>query len=74
MTQLAQWSRVRPVPVKRRDDRPRDRRLYRINIEVYPEQEQLVTAAKMDAIRRGVTFREWVMEAFERHLEAGTAR
>lgn len=68
MTQLTQAVTVTHVPQKRRDDRPSDRILSRINIEVYPEQEPLVAAAKMDAIRRGETFREWVMAAFKARL------
>ena len=63
MTQLTQSATVPQMPRQRRDDRPRDRRLTRINIEVYDDEVEVIAQAKAAAARRQVTFRSWVLEA-----------
>jgi len=63
MTQLTQSATLCGVARQRRDDRPADRRLRRINLEVYDDEVEVVAQAKAAATRKGETFRSWVMRA-----------
>ena len=69
MTQMTPLGRVRCVPRKRRNDRPQDRILSRINIEVYDDEVEVVAQAKAAAARRQTTFRAWVMDALRQQAE-----
>ena len=64
MTQLC---RVPTMPRKRRG--PREAPLERVNVEVYPDEQETIRRAKADAALRGETFREWLIRAIEQRLE-----
>ena len=64
--------RVGAMPRKQRGPNPRFHA--RLNVEVKPEDEQLIRQAKADAVLRDQPFREWVMEALRQKLEAGEGR
>jgi hypothetical protein len=63
LARLTPLSTVLPVPRKRRDDRPKDRVLSRINVEVYDDELEVVAQAKAAAVRQRTTFRAWVLNA-----------
>jgi hypothetical protein len=68
MTQLTQSATVARMPRQRRDDRPGDRRLSRINIEVYDDEVEVIAQAKAAAVRTHQTFRAWVINALREQV------
>jgi hypothetical protein len=46
-------------------------RLTRLNIEIYPEHEELVRRVKSIAALRNITFQSAVMEALDRWVTSG---
>jgi hypothetical protein len=69
MTRMTPLGTVPATPRKRRDDRPRDRVLPRINVEVYEDEELVLAQAKMVASLRHLTFRESVIQALREWVE-----
>jgi len=73
MTQLTQSATLCGVTRQRRGDRPADRRLSRINLEVYDDERALVAEVKKHAALQNLTFREAVMRALRDWVRAAAA-
>ena len=69
MTQMTPLGTVPPMPRKRRDDRPKDQTLTRINVEVYPDEEVVIARAKAAASLKHQTFRAWLVNALREQAE-----
>lgn len=60
---MSQLGIVGGMPRKRRG--PREGPLERVNFEVYPDEHAIVRRAKAAAALRGLTFREWLVDALD---------
>ena len=59
--------RLPPMPRKKRPEHGKV--LPRLNIEVYPDEEQLLRRIKADAALRDQSLHDWVFDALRQRLE-----